>query len=68
MPSSFRFTTDTSTLCVFDLASLRHRLEDDADWWVYPPEVQVAEANAGSAAFIDLGADSFSAPLRLPGA
>ncbi len=57
MSTPFQFTTDTSTLCVFDLAALRHRIAEDADWWVYPPDVQVTELNAGTAAFIDLGAD-----------
>ena len=52
---SFEFVTDTSTLCVFDLAALRHRLQDDApDWWVWE---QVEELNAGNAAFLDLGSD-----------
>lgn len=57
MPTPFQFTTDTSTLSVFDLAALQHRVEADADWWVHPPSVQVAEVNAGSVAFIDLGPD-----------
>jgi hypothetical protein len=63
--TQFQFTTDTSTLCVFDLAALRHRLEEDADWWVYPPSVQVSELNAATSAFIDLGADgSYSGTLE----
>lgn len=58
MPSHrFQFATDTATLLVFDVASLKHRGADDADWWCWPPEEQVREANAGNAAFIDLGAD-----------
>ena len=57
MPTSFRFTTDTSTFCIFDLASLRHRIDEEADWWVYPPRVQVDEVNSASAAFVDLGSD-----------
>ena len=57
MPTSFRFATDTSTLCMFDVASLRHRIEEEADWWVYPPSVQVDEINSASAAFVDLGSD-----------
>ncbi len=54
---SFKFVTDTSTLCVFDLVALRHRIDDDADWWCWPPEVQLKELNAGNVAFIDLGRD-----------
>lgn len=54
---SFKFVTDTSTLCVFDPTALRHRIDADADWWCWPPEVQVKELNAGNVAFIDLGRD-----------
>lgn len=65
MQTPFKFVTDTSTLAIFDLASLRHRLEDDADWWVYPEGIQVEELNAGHAAFVDLGADgSYSGTLH----
>jgi len=54
---SFEFVTDTATLCVFDLAALRHRLQDEApDWWVWE---QLEELNAGNAAFLDLGSDGF---------
>lgn len=62
MSKPFRFTTDTTTLAIFDLAALRHRLDDDSpDWWVFPPAVQVEAINTGSAAFIDLGADGVHA-------
>lgn len=54
---SFKFVTDTSSICVFDLGSLKHRLNDDADWWCWPPEEQVSELNAGNVAFIDIGGD-----------
>ena len=57
MPDSFAFVTDTSTLSVFDLQCLRHRLEDEPDWWTYPPGEQITEVNNGAAAFIDLGVD-----------
>ncbi|RBP41369.1 hypothetical protein DES53_107200 [Roseimicrobium gellanilyticum] len=50
------FVTDTSTLCVFDLEALRHRLHDDADWWSIP-EDEVAEVNLGNVAFLGLGKD-----------
>jgi hypothetical protein len=39
------------------VASLRHRIEEEADWWVYPPSVQVDEINSASAANDDLGSD-----------
>lgn len=50
------FVTDTATLCVFDVASLRHRLSDDADWWSIP-EDEIDEVNRGNAAFFGLGRD-----------
>ena len=53
----FQFATDTATLLVCDPARLKHRLEDDPDWWCWPPEAQVSELNEGNAAFFDLGSD-----------
>ncbi|TWT38820.1 DUF6386 family protein [Blastopirellula retiformator] len=50
------FVTDTSTLCIFDLESLRHRLDDDSDWWTVPDE-ELLEVNNGNIAFIGLGED-----------
>jgi hypothetical protein len=57
MSLPFTFVTDTSTLCVYDLKALEHRRDDDADWWVWPEAVQVAEVNSGAAAFVDLESD-----------
>lgn len=57
MSTDFKFATDTATLCIFDVAALRHRITDDPDWWVYPDSVQVEELNTAAAAFIDLGSD-----------
>lgn len=51
-----RVATDTATLAVFDLARLRHRLADPADWWTWPPDV-LADLNAGNVLPVDLGAD-----------
>ena len=56
MAVTFQFVTDTSAMCAFDLGALRHRLDDDADWWSVPRE-ELAEINAGNVAFINLGAD-----------
>jgi hypothetical protein len=56
MVMKLSFVTDTATLCVFDVASLRHRLADAADWWSIP-EDEVAEVNMGNAAFLGLGRD-----------
>ncbi|VAW74549.1 hypothetical protein MNBD_GAMMA12-237 [hydrothermal vent metagenome] len=53
---SYKFVTDTSTLCVFDLSCLKHRLEDDVDWWSIPSE-ELAEVNLGNVAFLGLGSD-----------
>jgi hypothetical protein len=53
---SFRFSTGTATLCVFDLECLKHRLNDDADWWSMPEE-ELIEVNAGNVAFIGLNDD-----------
>jgi len=50
------FVTDTATLCIFDLASLYHRIDDDGDWWSIPDE-ELIEVNEGNVAFIGLGED-----------
>ncbi len=31
----FEITTDTSTIAIFDLEALRHRIDSDGDWWTY---------------------------------
>ena len=54
--SSIDFVTDTATLCIFDLASLKHRLHDDADWWT-DPDIELQEVNLGNVAFFGLGTD-----------
>lgn len=51
-----RFKTDTATLIVVDPACVRHRLDDDADWWSIP-EDEVDEVNRGNALFVNLGSD-----------
>jgi hypothetical protein len=56
MTSTFSFVTDTSTLVIFDVVAVRHRLDDDGDWWIIHEEA-LKEINAGNAAIIDLGAD-----------
>lgn len=52
----FRFVTDTATMCVFDLAALRHRLRDAPDWWSIERE-ELLETNRGNVAFVGLGSD-----------
>ena len=54
--AAFSFVTDTGTMCVFDLASLKSRLGDDADWWCTPQD-ELNELNAGRCMFIGLGGD-----------
>jgi Family of unknown function (DUF6386) len=49
-------TTDTATICLFDLASLQHRLNDVGDWWSIPKN-ELEEVNAGNALILNLGAD-----------
>lgn len=50
------FVTDTATMCIFDIACLKHRLEDDVDWWSIP-EAELAEVNRGNVAFLNLDSD-----------
>jgi hypothetical protein len=52
----FTFTTDTATLSIFDLASLKHRVNDDPDWWSIP-EDELDEINKGNILFLNLGDD-----------
>nr|WP_168386390.1 DUF6386 family protein [Erwinia amylovora] len=56
MNKNFPFTTDTATLSVFDLASLKHRISDDADWWSIP-EDEIDEINKGNIIFLNVGSD-----------
>lgn len=49
-------TTGTATLVLFDPACMRHRLDDDADWWSLPQE-ELLEVNRGNAAFMNVGGD-----------
>lgn len=56
MRGTFQFVTGTATMCLFDLASLKHRVEEPPDWWSIP-EDELAEVNAGNCLFFNLGAD-----------
>ncbi|MBM6385061.1 MAG: hypothetical protein JSY10_13905 [Paenibacillus sp.] len=56
MRGTFQFVTGTATMCLFDLASLKHRIEEPPDWWSIP-EDELAEVNAGHCLFFNLGAD-----------
>ncbi|EOC5257293.1 DUF6386 family protein [Enterobacter asburiae] len=48
--------TDTAALVIYDLMSLKHRINDDADWWSLP-EDEVEEINKGNLLFLNLGDD-----------
>lgn len=48
--------TDTATMCLYDLAALKHRAQDTSDWWSIPAD-ELAEVNAGHCLFLNLGAD-----------
>lgn len=56
MQGTFRMDTDTATMCCYDLASLKHRLQDTADWWSIPDD-ELGEVNAGRCLFLNLGED-----------
>jgi hypothetical protein len=56
MRGTFQMITDTATLCLYDLAALKHRVQDTSDWWSIP-EDELAEVNAGHCLFLNLGAD-----------
>lgn len=50
--------TSTSTIAVYDLGGLKHRLNDDVDWWADPVE-ELAEINRRNLLIIGLGGDGF---------
>ncbi|WP_340013990.1 DUF6386 family protein [Paenibacillus sp. FSL K6-1318] len=56
MRGTFQMVTDTATMCLYDLAALKHRVEDTSDWWSIPAD-ELAEVNAGHCLFLNLGAD-----------
>lgn len=51
-----KIATDTATLCVFDLAKLKYRLHDPADWWT-TSDTELDEMNKGNVTFLRLGTD-----------
>ncbi|WP_426088338.1 DUF6386 family protein [Janthinobacterium sp. PSPC1-1] len=48
--------TGAATVCVFDPALVRHKLDDDCDWWSIPG-AELAAVNAGQVAFFNVGGD-----------
>ncbi|WP_051093297.1 DUF6386 family protein [Sphingobium indicum] len=50
--------TSTSTIVVYDLGALKHRLDDDVDWWADPAE-ELVEINRRNLMIVGLGGDGF---------
>lgn len=62
-----RIVTDTSTIAVFDLEALRHRVNSDGDWWTSStfPELQ-SELASNNLYLIDTTSDgSFEVTIEL---
>lgn len=49
-------STDTATICIFDLVAIQYRKDDVGDWWSIPRDREV-EIVKRSALFIDVGDD-----------
>ncbi|MBI0552028.1 DUF6386 family protein [Pectobacterium parmentieri] len=56
MNINFNIFTDTATIVIFDLQSLKHRITDTANWWSIE-EDEIDEINNGNAVFLNLGSD-----------
>lgn len=56
MNTNFKIFTDTATLVIFDLQSLKHRITDTPDWWSIEDD-EIDEINNGNAVFLNLGSD-----------
>jgi hypothetical protein len=56
MQNSCLISTDTATICVFDLLAMQHRKDDVGDWWSIPRDRE-AEIVKRAALFIDVGDD-----------
>ncbi|MDQ0466962.1 hypothetical protein QO010_004759 [Caulobacter ginsengisoli] len=49
-------TTDTATICIYDVPALAHRKDDVGDWWSIPAR-ELEEVNNGNVLFLNLGCD-----------
>ncbi|WES87703.1 DUF6386 family protein [Dickeya fangzhongdai] len=56
MNINFKIFTDTATIVIFDLQSLKHRITDTPDWWSIEDD-EIDETNNGNAVFLNLGSD-----------
>lgn len=52
------FRTDTATVVIYDLESLKHRLDDEVDWWA-DPETEIAELRQRNLLIAGLESDGF---------
>lgn len=50
--------TGTSTIVVYDLGGLKHRIDDDVDWWADPVE-ELIEIRRRNLLIVGLGSDGF---------
>jgi len=50
--------TGTATLVIYDLESLRHRSDDEVDWWASPQD-EIYELNQRNLLIVGLGSDGF---------
>ena len=50
--------TGTATIVIYDLESLRHRLDDYVDWWA-STEDEILELNERNLLIVGLGSDGF---------
>ncbi|WFP31590.1 DUF6386 family protein [Enterobacter hormaechei] len=56
MHKIIHFQTNTATVVIYDFVSLKHRVNDDADWWSLPKD-EVVEINKGNVLFLNVGDD-----------
>ena len=52
------FYTSTATVVVYDLEALKHRVDDDVDWWA-DPKAELEEINQRNVLIVGLKFDGF---------
>ena len=57
-PNEFEMFSRTATLVVFDLDCLKHRIEEDVDWWAEPAD-EVVELHERNLLIAGLGANDW---------
>mgnify|MGYP000956424141 CR=1 FL=1 len=58
MHENIRIATDTASICIFDTERLKHRVNDDADWWTVDTDI-LGEMNEGNVLIVDVGSDGY---------